>query len=352
MLFIDERKKNLQEYRKLELKAIPLQPHSKIPLIKWKKNLTEAKIQYLFEKHPQANIGILTGSVSHLVVIDIDNHERAKEIMREVMENPFSVFNTSMVLTGRGLHLYYRMENTDEKIQSKRINEFMELKADGSYCVAPPSIHPGGEQYRFVIPLSKIKVFSEDIFIDRQGQTPVVSGIDLKHFRYYGRGIDCIRQILNRELQAGERDQSFFALYQLLLKTGNNKEFAKKVVNEKNRSSKTPMDEKELYRFVLSSKKRYNVGCRSVRERLPYIDCRRCKYFEERIRQMITSGDYWNAIDSLTPMEFKVWTIFKTGEVKGKNLTYISSISGISRQTLSKVKKKLLAENYLKPSEL
>jgi len=352
MLFIDERKKNLQEYRKLELKAIPLQPHSKIPLIKWKKNLTEAKIQYLFEKHPQANIGILTGSVSHLVVIDIDNHERAKEIMREAMENPFSVFNTSMVLTGRGLHLYYRMENTDEKIQSKRINEFMELKADGSYCVAPPSIHPGGEQYRFVIPLSKIKVFSEDIFIDRQGQTPVVSGIDLKHFRYYGKSLDCIRQILNRDLNTGERDQSFFVLYHLLLKTRNEREFAKKIVCEKNKSSRSPMDESELNRFVLSAIKRYNIGCRDVRARLPYIDCTRCSFIKGRIKQMITTGEYWKAIDSLSPMAFKVWTIFKTGEVKGKSLTYISTISGISRQTLSKVKKKLLEDGYIKATEL
>jgi len=51
-------------------------------------------------------------------------------------------------------------------------------------------------------------------------------------------------------------------------------------------------------------------------------------------------------------MAFKVWTILKTGEVKGKNLTYISSISGISRQTLSKVRKKLLEDGYIKATEL
>jgi hypothetical protein len=348
-----ERKKFIEEYIRFGFRIIPLHPNQKTPLVQWKKNYTNARIKYLFWKNPQANVGILIGSASHLIVLDIDNHAKGKEILREIMDNPDSVFNTTCVTTNRGLHLYYRIGNTGNKIQSKRINEFMELKGDGSYVVAPPSMHPNGERYRFIIPLSRMRVFSEEIFAGGQEQRDkLAEEVDLKHLKYKGRNMDCIRQILNRDLQVGERDESFFVLYHLLLKTGNDRDFAKKVIYEKNRNGKFPMDERELNRFVLSSKKRYNVGCREVRRRLPYVECKRCDYLEEGVRQMITAGDYWNAIDSLSPMEFKVWTIFKTGEVKGKNLTYISMISGISRQTLSKVKKRLLEEGYIKQTEL
>jgi len=260
-----ERNKQIATYRQLGWKILPLCPNKKTPLTSWKKkNLTEAKTQYLFDRNCLANVGILTGIASHLIVVDIDNHARAKEIMREVVDNPDSVFNTTCVTTARGIHLYYRMNDALTEIRSKRINEFCELKAAGSYVCAPPSIHPDGSQYRFVIPINKMQEFHEDAFFTEQERNiNVPEKIDLKHLRYNGKNMDCISQLLNRDLQVGERDQGFFVLYHLLLKTRNEREFAKKIVYEKNRSSKFPMDERELNRFVFREKNiQYRVqGC-------------------------------------------------------------------------------------------
>jgi len=85
--------------------------------------------------------------------------------------------------------------------------------------------------------------------------------------------IDCIRQILSRDLQEGERDNSLFILYNLLLQNKNTKEYSKKLVIEKNRSLlKTELDLKKVYR------KAYKYGCSGIRNKLAYIKCEGCGY--------------------------------------------------------------------------
>lgn len=330
-------------------RVIPLYPRSKIPLIKWSQIHTDARIQYLFEKNPQANVGIRTGRVSRLIVIDIDNPARAKEIMREIMENPASVFNTTCVVTGRGIHLYYRMRDGLKGLRNKK-NESMEMKADGGYCVAPPSLHPGGAKYHFIIPLSEIKVFREDVFLTGQERkTEVSEKIGLKRLRYNGRSVDCIRQILNRDLQVGERDQSFFVLFHLLCQNGNSKDYAMRALEFKNKTLANPLKEKEL---EVLQKLRYNLSCKEVKARLSYINCQNCRYVPDKIKKMINGQKYWQAMEQLNPMEFKVYMVFQTAPVKNKSMTEISQIFGISRQTLGRVRTKLLKEGYLEHSEI
>lgn len=88
------------------------------------------------------NVGIIGGVVSgRLVIIDLDGDEAVERFAREFP----SLMNTYAVQSGsgHGLHLYLRASVLP---RSKRTTGLswgnVELRADGCYVVAPPSIHP------------------------------------------------------------------------------------------------------------------------------------------------------------------------------------------------------------------
>ena len=88
------------------------------------------------------NIGIVCGQVSHnLVVIDLDGLAAVEAFEREF---PY-LLDTFTVLTGsgRGKHLYYRVLSLPTTTRIGYPNhQGIELRANGCYVVAPPSVHP------------------------------------------------------------------------------------------------------------------------------------------------------------------------------------------------------------------
>jgi len=91
--------------------------------------------------------------------------------------------------------------------------------------------------------------------------------------KYHGQKVDCIRQVFSRGIKEGERNNSLFILYNLLLQNKNTDEYSKKLVVEKNGSLSKPLTElglKKVYR------KAYNDGCVGIRDKLVYIKCGTC----------------------------------------------------------------------------
>jgi len=93
--------------------------------------------------------------------------------------------------------------------------------------------------------------------------------------KYHGQKVDCIRQILSRDLEEGERNNGLFILYNLLLQNKNTKEYSKKLVIQKNGSLSKPLTELELEKVC---RKAYNCGCVGIRDKLAYIKCEACEY--------------------------------------------------------------------------
>ena len=126
--------------------VIPLKPQSKEPLIPWRelqrRRLTEREIIEIFERHPDANVGVITGAISRLLVLDVDSFETVKR---------FGVPETPIVETARGRHYYFQLPG--KKIRSVTgIAEGLDVKAEGGYVVSPPSVHPSGTRYQWIIP--------------------------------------------------------------------------------------------------------------------------------------------------------------------------------------------------------
>jgi hypothetical protein len=94
--------------------------------------------------HPRGMLAIRTGAPSGTVVIDIDPAHGGRV-------DPALMPETACVATGSGgWHLYYRHPGTAVLCSQGRVADGVDVRADGGYVVAPPSIHPRtGRPYRW-----------------------------------------------------------------------------------------------------------------------------------------------------------------------------------------------------------
>ena len=127
-----------KKYLAKNISVIPVGKDKK-PLINWKEYQTRLASQSeafeWWQEWPDANIGIVTGKISGITVIDV-------EAGGDISRFP----STTIIRTGGGgWHLYYRycpgMEN------KTRVFPLTDVRGDGGFCVAPPSIHSSGKKY-------------------------------------------------------------------------------------------------------------------------------------------------------------------------------------------------------------
>lgn len=100
---------------------------------------------------PNANIGIATGTISGLVVVDVDEAKGAQlnELLTDV--DPDALESTPFVRTGGGLHFYYKLPDGQIiKNSASRLGKFIDVRGEGGYVVAPPSAHISGKSYEFL----------------------------------------------------------------------------------------------------------------------------------------------------------------------------------------------------------
>lgn len=93
------------------------------------------------------NVGVISGAVSHnLVVVDLDGL-RAVQVFRGRWPGLLAT-RTVITGSGNGLHLYYQCEKLPPTIRVVGQTGNIELRANGCYVAAPPSIHPDtGQRY-------------------------------------------------------------------------------------------------------------------------------------------------------------------------------------------------------------
>jgi hypothetical protein len=125
----------------------------KHPSIRWTPYKTQRadqnQIRAWWKRWPQANVGIVTGKISNLVVVDVDGPEGEESLKRAGIDLP----TTPTVLTGGGgRHLYYRY--SEQAKTGTGVLPRVDVRADGGFVVAPPSGHKSGNVYRWAEGLS------------------------------------------------------------------------------------------------------------------------------------------------------------------------------------------------------
>jgi hypothetical protein len=96
-----------------------------------------------FKKHPHANVGVITGEISGILVVDSDGPEGFDSFCK-VIGNELPDLPT--VKTGKGYHFYGRHPGIKCKNFAK-IHPGLDGRGDGGYVVAPPSRHAAGHEY-------------------------------------------------------------------------------------------------------------------------------------------------------------------------------------------------------------
>ncbi len=98
---------------------------------------------------PDANVGVATGGGSGLVVLDVDG-EVGKISLAGLVTRYGPLPSTWTVQTGRGRHLYFAHPGRWVKNSVGRLGLKLDIRGDGGYVVAPPSLHDSGRRYAWV----------------------------------------------------------------------------------------------------------------------------------------------------------------------------------------------------------
>lgn len=134
--------------------VVPIEPAGKRPLLPWTELQTRraaaAEIERWFARWPEANVGIVTGAISGLLVLDVDPAHGGGASLEDwrAVHGPLPA-TVEARTGGGGRHLYFR--HPGEPIPNRvGVAPGIDIRADGGCVVAPPSLHASGKRYTWV----------------------------------------------------------------------------------------------------------------------------------------------------------------------------------------------------------
>ena len=112
-----------------------------------------SQIRLWWKMWPHSNIGIATGAASGVVVLDVDNHGiSGSDTLSEWESEQGELPETWMVLTGGGGIHYFFAKPPALTIKNRAgVLPGLDIRGDGGYVVAPPSVHASGHTYTWEV---------------------------------------------------------------------------------------------------------------------------------------------------------------------------------------------------------
>jgi putative DNA primase/helicase len=113
----------------------------------WKTAATDnaAIIRQWWAHWPDAGIGLPTGEINRIVVVDIDGADGEQSIA-----DAGGLPAAPTVITGRGLHVYFSADSAPTMRNAAGLRPGVDVRANGGYVVAPPTLHVSGPRYAWV----------------------------------------------------------------------------------------------------------------------------------------------------------------------------------------------------------
>lgn len=241
------------EYAKKGFAVFPLKYRDKVPLTRngCKDATTDAaQIKAWWQKYPNANIGLATGSVSQNVfVIDldidedrgIDGYHSLEDWQREHGDFP----ETWTAITGRGgYHLYYRGNG---KIKNRAgIIDGVDIRGNGGYVVAPPSIHKNGNRYEWEYSPDEFEIAKADN--------------NVEYFLNHDDQKQSTTFTMPNIVAAGQRNQMLFRFACMMQAKGASDQSVFAATMAENESSCSPPLTEQEVKVIVSSATRYDKG--------------------------------------------------------------------------------------------
>lgn len=130
---------------------IPIKSRDKKPAIAtWKeyqeRRPTADEVASWESRFKNQNVAVICGAVSNLVVLDVDTEDG----YRFLKENGYVIPPTPRTQSSPGKgHFYFQHPGFPVKNMIRKVPG-IDIKGDGGYVVAPPSIHPSGSTYAWL----------------------------------------------------------------------------------------------------------------------------------------------------------------------------------------------------------
>jgi len=138
-------------YLRKGFSVIPLKAGTKEPALpSWKEYQTRQptfeEVTNWWQSNPEANVGLVCGKESDAIALDVDDLEKFEAVRKE---RGWKIPRTAMVITPRGCHIYFRYPKGYTVRRHYREDFGAELRGDGCYVVAPPSV-VNGHRYKWM----------------------------------------------------------------------------------------------------------------------------------------------------------------------------------------------------------
>lgn len=321
------------EYAKMGLAVFPLKEKDKKPATNngFKDATVDLRqINMWWKVNPNYNIGIATGKPSGgLVVVDMD-------VDKEQDKNGYHVFtkwcadnylvlpDSWLSITGRGgYHLFFKsIFPVPDKVGWL---DSVDIRADGGYVVAPPSVHPNGRKYEWEQDPKEYELVSTDD-IDVEFVCNSIIASNLK---------DKSKQLNVPEvIPEGHRDEMMFKLACKYQSMGMTDSAMLAALQEENKNRcKPPLSDAEIKRKVEQAQK-YQKGEVIVLENSKKDELTRKSYGKtgRKIEETITEADL--DMPTLEDFEEKDIEWLVPGYIPRGCVTLLCSDGGIGKTSL------------------
>lgn len=132
--------------------VLPVKPEDKRPyMTNWlqytRVRANKQSVANWFNSLTGAGIGVVTGRISNMVVLDIESDcpYPIEDILKKYPTQMYSRTGSG------GYHLFYQYPTNVPRVANRvGIFERADLRADGGFIVLPPTIHPSGGRYEWI----------------------------------------------------------------------------------------------------------------------------------------------------------------------------------------------------------
>jgi hypothetical protein len=111
---------------------------------------TDAGVIAAWWRQADFNIGIATGAASGIMVLDVDDLDAEAEL-RKLESTHGALPATVEAVTARGRHLFFKWPKQDIRNSASKIAPGIDVRGNGGYIIAPPSLHPSGKRYAWSV---------------------------------------------------------------------------------------------------------------------------------------------------------------------------------------------------------
>lgn len=250
--------------------VVPLRPRGKAPACRGGSRAASrdlGTVRAWWEAGPSRNVGVACGAASGgLVVIDVDVDEATGEDGMATLSSWEAEFGalpeTACAVTGRGgMHLYYRAADPVRNSACKELG--IDVRGEGGFVVAPPSVHPSGALYEWAKPPWECPVAEADArvteflrFAQGKGSLPGSAAPGTG-----GGAARSVRFELPAVVGQGSRDDTLFRYAASLQARGlSDDEIADEVARANAERCMPPLPAADVRRIVASATRRYAKG--------------------------------------------------------------------------------------------